>query len=67
MKVTKTKGLHHLGLAVKDLQQTTRFFVELLGWEEAGYDATYPRTGVTDGKVRLTRLAKISGACPQAE
>ena len=49
-----TKGINHLGLAVKDLKQTTSFFVELLGWTEAGYDESYPRTSVTDGELRLT-------------
>ena len=49
-----TSGMNHLGLAVADLKQTTDFFVNLLGWEEVGYDATYPRTAVTDSKVRLT-------------
>ena len=49
-----TNGINHLGLAVKDLKQTTLFFTDLLGWTESGYDATYPRTSVTDGVVRLT-------------
>ncbi|OED41314.1 glyoxalase [Chromatiales bacterium (ex Bugula neritina AB1)] len=49
-----TSGLNHLGLAVKDLRQTTKFFTEYLNWEESGFDSSYPRTSVTDGKVRLT-------------
>ncbi len=49
-----TSGLHHLGLAVSDLEQTTRFFTELLGWSEVSRDASYPRTAVTDGAVRIT-------------
>ena len=49
-----TVGLNHLGLAVKDLNETTRFFTEYLGWQESGYDSAYPRTSVTDGVVRLT-------------
>jgi catechol 2,3-dioxygenase-like lactoylglutathione lyase family enzyme len=66
LQMTKTSDLNHLGLAVKDLEQTTQFFVELLGWTEAGYDATYPRTGVTDGKVRLT-LWQIDDTQPTTE
>jgi hypothetical protein len=30
------------------------FFIEALGWEESGYDPSYPRTAVSDGVVRLT-------------
>lgn len=50
----QTRGLNHLGLAVRDLDATTRFFTELLGWQESGRDMSYPRTAVTDGHVRLT-------------
>lgn len=52
--MAKTKGLNHLGLAVRDLQQSRAFFTELLGWSESGYDASYPRTAVSDGVLRLT-------------
>jgi catechol 2,3-dioxygenase-like lactoylglutathione lyase family enzyme len=49
-----TKGINHVGLAVLDLEQTTRFFVDGLGWHESGWDPTYPRAAVSDGHVRLT-------------
>ena len=49
-----TTGLNHLGLAVGDLEASTRFFTQLLGWTESGRDPGYPRTAVTDGRVRLT-------------
>lgn len=49
-----TKGMHHLGLAVKDLYKSAQFFTEILGWQESGYDETYPRTAVSDGVIRLT-------------
>ena len=49
-----TTGINHLGLTVRDLKQTTSFFVDLLGWSESGYDQAYPRTSVTDGALRLT-------------
>lgn len=49
-----TNGINHLGLTVLDLKGSTRFFVEYLGWTESGYEPSYPRTAVTDGKVRLT-------------
>ena len=52
--MAETKGINHLGLAVKNLEDSTRFFTDLLGWEESGYDASYPRTAVSDGVMRLT-------------
>lgn len=52
--MTITQGINHLGLTVKDLATTRAFFTELLGWEESGFDASYPRTAVSDGHTRLT-------------
>ena len=52
--MAQTSGINHLGLTVKNLQDSTRFFVEVLGWVESGRDAAYPRTAVSDGAVRLT-------------
>jgi catechol 2,3-dioxygenase-like lactoylglutathione lyase family enzyme len=59
-----TTGLNHIGLAVQDLEQTTAFFTDTLGFEEAGRDETYPRTTVTDGSVRLTLWQTDVGATP---
>jgi len=50
----QTQGINHLGLSVKDLDQTASFFTDCLGWEESGRDDSYPRTAVGDGCVRLT-------------
>jgi lactoylglutathione lyase len=50
----KSQGINHLGLSVKDLNQTAKFFTECLGWEESGRDNSYPRTAVGDGNIRLT-------------
>ena len=50
----KTRGINHLGLSVKDLNQSVAFFVDCLGWEELGRDESYPRSAVSDGTVRLT-------------
>ncbi len=49
-----TQGINHLGLSVKDLNETVSFFVDCLGWEESGRDESYPRSSVSDGKCRLT-------------
>jgi lactoylglutathione lyase len=50
----KTRGINHLGLSVLDIDSTSRFFVQLLGWVESGRDESYPRTAVSDGHTRLT-------------
>lgn len=47
----ETEGLNHLGLAVDDLEATTGFFTECLGWQESGRDESYPRTAVSDGSI----------------
>lgn len=52
--MSMTQGLDHLGLTVRDLDQTTAFFVDVLGWTETARDPDYPRTTVTDGHLRLT-------------
>ena len=52
--MAETKGINHLGLAVRDLHETRAFFTGLLGWKESGYDQSYPRTAVSDGLIRLT-------------
>ena len=49
-----TNGINHLGLTVKDLSKSRAFFVELLGWQESGFDSSYPRTAVSDGLIKLT-------------
>jgi len=49
-----TAGLNHLGLTVKDLEASTSFFVDTLGWRLAGGDADYPANFVTDGAVFVT-------------
>ena len=50
----ETQGINHLGLSVADLNQTVSFFVDCLGWDESGRDERYPRSAVSDGKLRLT-------------
>ncbi|MFD2176727.1 VOC family protein [Veronia pacifica] len=52
--MSETTGLSHLGLSVDDLEASKLFFIEVLGWQESGYDPSYPRTAVSDGTLRLT-------------
>ena len=49
-----TSGMNHLGLTVADLDASTAFFAQALGWEVLARDDTYPRTTVSDGAMRLT-------------
>lgn len=52
--MARTQGINHTGLTVRDLDQTTAFFVDVLGWEVTARDPDYPRSTVTDGQARLT-------------
>lgn len=49
-----TKGVHHLGLTVEDLDEAVGFFVGLLGWKEVRRDSEYPSVFVSDGTILLT-------------
>ncbi|MDU8929411.1 VOC family protein [Alisedimentitalea sp. MJ-SS2] len=49
-----TQGINHTGLSVRNLDDTVRFFCDILGWVETGRDDTYPRSAVSDGTSRLT-------------
>jgi lactoylglutathione lyase len=49
-----TTGIDHVGLAVSDLESSTRFFVECLGWKVVGENPGYPAKFVSDGVSRLT-------------
>jgi len=61
-----TKGINHLGLTVRDLDQTTAFFTELLGWKLLARDDSYPRTTVSDGEARFT-LWQVDQTRPMCE
>lgn len=50
----KTLGIHHLGLSVSDLDGSTTFFVECLGWTIAREIPEYPAKFVTNGESFLT-------------
>ncbi len=49
-----TLGIHHLGLSVADLEQTSRFFTECLGWTVAREVPEYPARFVTNGSAFFT-------------
>jgi len=49
-----TCGVHHIGLAVLDLEAAARFFCEALNWKTVGGILSYPSIFVSDGRVTLT-------------
>lgn len=59
-----TLGIHHLGLSVSDLQATTRFFTECLGWTIAREVPEYAATYVTNDSVLVTLWQTDAGAQP---
>ena len=61
----KTHGIDHLGLTVRDLDQTVEFFCECLGWKEVGGKPEYPSKFVSDGTSVLTLWQVHNDAAPQ--
>jgi catechol 2,3-dioxygenase-like lactoylglutathione lyase family enzyme len=49
-----TRGIHHVGLTVPDLDQARAFFCDTLGFDEVGGVPAYPSIFVSDGIVLLT-------------
>ena len=49
-----TQGIHHLGLAVLNADETAQFFCSQLGWREVGRNPAYPSVFVTDDTLTLT-------------
>ncbi len=49
-----TRGVHHIGLTVPDLDQARAFFCGVLGFDEVGGVPSYPAIFVSDGAVLLT-------------
>jgi catechol 2,3-dioxygenase-like lactoylglutathione lyase family enzyme len=52
-----TKGTHHIGLTVSNLEESASFFTSLLGWTEVRRNNEYPAIFVTDGEIMLTLWA----------
>ena len=46
---TGTCGVDHVGLSVRDLASTRKFFCDCLGWRIVGERADYPAVFVSDG------------------
>jgi len=49
-----TRGVHHVGLTVPDLDRSRGFFTDVLGFEAIGEVPDYPAVFLSDGSVMLT-------------
>lgn len=49
-----TRGAHHIGLTVPDLDRTRRFFTDVLGLNQVGEVPDYPAVFLSDGEVMIT-------------
>lgn len=49
-----TRGVHHVGLTVPDVAETTAFFVDVLGYKKVGERPEYPAVFVSDGFTAIT-------------
>lgn len=53
-KSNVTRGVHHIGLTVPNVNETSAFFVEVLGYKRAGERPEYPAAFVFDGTTTIT-------------
>lgn len=51
---SRTKGVHHVGLTVPQLEEARTFFIEGLGFEQVGEKPEYPAVFVSDGTTMIT-------------
>ena len=49
-----TRGAHHIGLTVPNLEQTREFFIQTLGYEQVGEVPEYPAAFLSDGTTMIT-------------
>lgn len=54
MTAALTRGVHHVGLALPDIEAAKDFFCEALGFRHAGSVPAYPAHFVNDGTTLLT-------------
>jgi catechol 2,3-dioxygenase-like lactoylglutathione lyase family enzyme len=61
-----TCGIDHVGLSVRDLASTRRFFCDCLGWRIVGERPDYPAVFVSDGHdvVTLWQVESPGNAVP---
>ena len=60
----KTRGVHHVGLTVPDVEGTATFFTKVLGFREVRRDPSNSAIFVTDG-IHLVTLWQVESNTPQ--
>ena len=50
----RTKGAHHVGLTVPNLEDARSFFSEALGFDQVGEVPDYPAAFLSDGAIMIT-------------
>lgn len=50
----KTHGCHHIGLTVGKLDESAKFFIDCLDWQEVRRDENHPAIFVSDGNVMVS-------------
>ena len=50
----KTRGAHHVGLTVPNLDNAREFFIDALGFEQVGEVPDYPAAFLSDGAIMIT-------------
>ena len=61
-----TRGAHHIGLTVPDLDETRSFVTKTLGFAQVGEVPDYPAAFVSDGTIMITLWQAVNrdGAVP---
>lgn len=61
-----TRGVHHVGITVPNLEEAQGFFCETLGFDVVGTNPNYPAAFVSDGHTMVTlwQAADPSSATP---
>jgi len=54
MSESITRGIHHVGLSVPNLDAASGFFQDALGWRVVGGAPDYPAVFVSDGSIMVT-------------
>ncbi len=49
-----TRGAHHIGLTVPNLDATRKFFLDTLGYKQVGEIPDYPAVFLSDGNIMIT-------------
>ncbi len=61
-----TQGVEHVGLTVRNVEESAAFFIDVLGFKKIGEKPDYPAVFVTDGttKITLWQAKDASSATP---